>query len=68
MAFSKSRQEARPTADRADGTVGGGKTYSGLLMATGIVEAMKKLGLDTGKGIAVIDTENGSAPRLRGPL
>ncbi len=40
---------------------GGGKTFSGLLIATGIIEEMKKLGLDTGKGIAVIDTENGSA-------
>ncbi len=43
------------------GPSGSGKTFSALLIATGIIEAMKKLGLDTGKGIAVIDTENGSA-------
>lgn len=61
MAFQKADKRQGRLRIALTAPSGGGKTYSGLLMATGIVEAMKKLGLDTGKGIAVIDTENGSA-------
>ena len=61
MAFEKAEKSQGRLRIALTGPSGSGKTYSGLLIATGIVEAMKKMGLDTGKGIAVIDTENGSA-------
>lgn len=61
MAFQKADKRQGRLRIALTAPSGGGKTFSGLLIATGIIEAMKKAGLDTGKGIAVIDTENGSA-------
>lgn len=61
MAFQKADKRQGRLRIALTAPSGGGKTFSGLLIATGIIEAMKKAGTDTGKGIAVIDTENGSA-------
>ncbi len=61
MAFQKADKRQGRLRIALTAPSGGGKTFSGLLIAQGIIEEMKKKGLDTGKGIAVIDTENGSA-------
>ena len=61
MAFQKADKRQGHLRVALTAPSGGGKTFSALLIATGIVEEMKKKGMDTGKGIAVIDTENGSA-------
>ena len=61
MAFQKADKRQGRLRIALTAPSGGGKTFSGLLIAQGIIEGMKNMGLDTGKGIAVIDTENGSA-------
>lgn len=61
MAFQKADKRQGRLRIALTAPSGGGKTFSGLLIAQGIVEQMKKMGIDTGRGIAVIDTENGSA-------
>lgn len=61
MAFQKADKRQGRLRIALTAPSGGGKTFSGLLIAQGIVEEMKKRGIDIGKGIAVIDTENGSA-------
>jgi hypothetical protein len=59
--FQKAEKKQGKLRIALTGPSGSGKTMSALLIAQGIIEQMRKMGLDTGKGIAVIDTENGSA-------
>lgn len=60
MAFTtKAGRSGLPVKGFIDGPSGSGKTYSALEIATGLVEG-------TGKGIAVLDSQNGQSLRYAG--